>query len=49
MNDEDMIRECGYGVAKCNGFEEIKDIADFVTEKTNDENGVGDFLKKYVL
>ena len=49
MNDEDMIRECGYGVAMCNGFEEIKDIADFVTEKTNDENGVGDFLKKYVL
>ena len=49
MNDEDMIRECGYGVAMCNGFEEIKDIADFITEKTNDENGVGDFLKKYVL
>ena len=49
MNDEDMIRECGYGVAMCNGFEEIKALADFVTEKTNDENGVGDFLKKYVL
>ena len=49
MNDEDMIRECGYGVAMCNGFEEIKKLADFVTEKTNDENGVGDFLKKYVL
>ena len=49
MNDEDMIRECGYGVAMCNGFEEIKELADFVTEKTNDENGVGDFLKKYVL
>ena len=49
MNDEDLIRECGYGVAMCNGFEEIKELADFVTEKTNDENGVGDFLKKYVL
>lgn len=49
MNDEDMIRECGYGVAMCNGFEEIKALANFVTEKTNDENGVGDFLKKYVL
>ena len=49
MNDEDMICECGIGVAMCNGFEEIKNIADFVTEKNNSESGVADFIKKYVL
>ena len=49
MNDESMIRKCGYGVAMKNGCEYIRDIADFITEKTNDEDGVGDFLEKYVL
>ena len=32
-----------------NGLQEIKDMAAFVTEKTNDESGVGDFINKYVL
>ncbi len=49
MNDEDMIRECGFGVAMCNGLEEIKTLADYVTEKNNNESGVGDFIEKYVL
>lgn len=49
MNDESMIRMCGYGVAMCNGLQAIKDIADFVTEKSNNENGIAHFLKKYVL
>lgn len=48
-NDEDMIRECGFGVAMKNGLPEIQDLADFVTEKTNNESGVGDFIEKYVL
>ncbi len=49
MNDESMISKCGYGVAMKNGCEYIRNIADFITEKTNDEDGVGDFLEKYVL
>ncbi len=49
MNDESMIRQCGYGVVMKNGLQEMKDIADFVTEKTNVEGGVGHFLRKYVL
>ena len=49
MNDESMIRKCAFGIAMKNGLQEIKDIADFVTEKTNDESGVGDFINKYVL
>lgn len=49
MNDESMIRMCGYGVSMCNGLEQIKQIADFVTEKNNNESGIADFLYKYVL
>jgi hypothetical protein len=49
MNDENMIRECTYGVAMKNADEYIKGIADFVTEKTNDESGVADFIEKFVL
>lgn len=49
MNDENMIRRCKYGVAMKNGLDYIKGIADFVTEKDNNESGVGDFIKKYVL
>ena len=49
MNDESMIRLCGYGVAMCNGLDEIKKIADFVTEKDNNHDGIADFLRKHVL
>lgn len=49
MNDESMIRMCGYGVCMKNGMEEMKKAADFVTEFDNDNSGVGKFLKKYVL
>jgi len=49
MNDESLIRHARWGVAMCNGLEEIKKIADFVTDKDNNNNGIGDFLKKRVL
>lgn len=49
MNDESMIRKCGYGIAMKNGNEEIKKIAAFVTDKTNNEDGVADFIEKHVL
>lgn len=49
MNDESMIAKCGYGIAMKNGNEQIKKLADFVTEKTNNEDGVADFLEKWVL
>lgn len=48
MNDESMIRMCT-GVAMCNGLEEIKNIADYITENDNNHDGVGDFIEKYVL
>lgn len=49
MNDESMICLTEYGVAMKNGFEEVKQIASFVTDYTNEEDGVGRFLEKYVL
>ncbi len=49
MNDESMIRLCGYGVSMINGLPYIKEIADFVTELDNNHGGVGDFIDKFVL
>ena len=49
MNDESLIRMAGWGVAMCNGLEEIRKIADFVTEKDNNHDGVGHFLRTFVL
>lgn len=49
MNDESMIRMTGYSVAMCNGLEYIQNIAKFVTRKSNEEDGIGDFLNEFVL
>ncbi|MFA6938515.1 MAG: Cof-type HAD-IIB family hydrolase [Treponema sp.] len=49
MNDESMIRLAKYGIAMCNGLEYIQQVAAYVTDKTNEEDGVGDFIEKYVL
>ena len=49
MNDESMIRMCAYGVAMKNAAGALKEKADFITEKDNNEDGVGDFIEKYVL
>jgi len=49
MNDEAMLRWAGTAVAMVNGDERIKSIADIVTERTNDEDGVAEIIEKYVL
>jgi len=49
MNDEAMIRWAGIGVAMANGDERIKSIADFVTDSTNDTDGVAEVIDKYFL
>jgi len=49
MNDEAMIRWAGTGVAMANANQRIKDAADFVTERTNDDDGVAEVIEKYVL
>ncbi len=49
MNDESMIRYAGQSVAMVNGRSEIIKLARHVTDKTNDDDGIADFLEKYVL
>lgn len=45
LNDIDMIKNCGIGVAMGNSLERIKEIANYTTISHN-ENGVVEFLKK---
>ncbi|MDR3598378.1 Cof-type HAD-IIB family hydrolase [Clostridium sp.] len=47
-NDIDMIEYAGLGIAMGNAPEDVKKHADYVT-LTNDEDGVAEALKKYVL
>ncbi|WP_425446411.1 HAD family hydrolase [Dethiothermospora halolimnae] len=45
-NDIEMIKKAGLGIAMKNGSDEVKSIADIVTDSTNNEGGVGKVLKK---
>lgn len=49
MNDESMLTMTGYSVAMCNGLEYIQNVAKYVTRKSNNEDGIGDFLTQFVL
>ncbi len=49
MNDESMIRYAGLSVAMKNSRQEILDLAKCITDRTNDDDGIADFLEKYVL
>ncbi len=48
INDYEMFRECGTGVAMGNAKEELKNTADYITF-TNDEDGVAKFIEEYIL
>lgn len=48
LNDIAAIREAGLGVAMGNAQQAVKDAADAVT-LTNDEHGVAEVIKRYVL
>lgn len=49
MNDESLIRYAGMSVAMKNGRREIQKIARFITEETNDEDGIAEFIERMVL
>lgn len=49
FNDESMLRAVEYSVAMCNGQDQIKELCRFVTRKTNNEDGIADFLNSWVL
>ncbi|MCL2383684.1 MAG: Cof-type HAD-IIB family hydrolase [Oscillospiraceae bacterium] len=47
-NDLEMIRDCGVGVCMENGFDTVKEVADYITD-SNDEGGIASFIEKYIL
>ena len=49
LNDVEMLKKCGIGVAMKNALPEVKEQANYITSRTNSENGVVEFLKEYLL
>ncbi|MFU1825112.1 HAD hydrolase family protein, partial [Enterococcus faecium] len=47
-NDEEMLSYAGWGVAMNNATDKIKSVANDVTEKTNDHDGLADYLENYL-
>lgn len=47
-NDVDMLKFAGWGVAMANGTDQLKAVANDITEKTNAEDGMADYLAKYL-
>ena len=48
MNDYEMIKNAGLGVAVANAVDELKAVADFVTD-SNEEDGVARAIERFVL
>jgi len=45
MNDYQMLNRVGHGIAMKNGNDNLKIIADGITQKSNDQGGVGHYLE----
>lgn len=48
INDIDMLKKCGTGVALSNALPIVKETADFVTNYDHNHDGVIEFLKEYL-
>ena len=48
INDLEMIKKCGIGVAVTNAIDEVKAVADYVCD-TNDNDGVAKWLEERLL
>lgn len=48
-NDIPMIEAAGLGVAMKNASEEIKKYADYITQLDNNQGGVGEVIRKFML
>ena len=47
-NDVEMLKFAGWGVAMANGTDQVKSVANDVTDKPNTEDGMADYLTKYL-
>ncbi len=48
LNDISMIQYAGLGIAMKNAYSDVKEIADYIAP-SNDENGVAEVIKKFIL
>jgi Cof subfamily protein (haloacid dehalogenase superfamily) len=48
QDDIEPIKMCGLGIAVSNGIDEVKAVADYVTE-SNDADGVAKFIEHHIL
>ena len=48
-NDVPMVRYAGIGVAMQNAKDAVKEVADYITEATNDEDGIAEVIEKFIL
>lgn len=48
-NDISMIRTAGLGVAMANATDEVKAIADYVTEHDNDHDGISEIIYRFII
>ena len=48
-NDISMIETAGVGVAMKNARQELKELADYVTENDNDHDGIAEVVYRYIL
>lgn len=48
LNDLEMVKEAGFGVAVGNAVEEVKEAADYITD-TNENEGVAKAIEKFAL
>ncbi len=49
FNDLSMIEFAGLGVAMANAQEQVRQAANYITPLSNDEDGVADFIHKFML
>lgn len=49
QNDISMIQAAHIGVAMKNGIQEVKDIADYVTENDNNHDAIAEVIEKFIL
>lgn len=47
MNDIELFNSCGIKVAMKNSIDELKFISNYITQYSNDEDGVAKFLEEY--
>ena len=48
-NDNEMLKECGWGVCMCNGSDDTKACANEISKFSNDEDGLAIYLEDNLL